>query len=60
MTLVILFTLYDPTMDSRKYRGIARRIRASVVVQREILCHGHFDKFSFRSFFLCFVLRPRL
>lgn len=48
MTLVILFTLYEPTKESRRYRRIAPRIRASMVIQREILCHGHFDKFSFR------------
>lgn len=48
MTLVILFTLNEPTKDSRKYREVARRVRASMVVQREILCHSHFDKFSFR------------
>lgn len=51
MTLVILFTLYDPTKESRRYRRTARRIRASVVVQREILCHSHFEIPKFRSFY---------
>lgn len=51
MTLVILFTLYDPTKESRRYRRTARRIRASVVVQREILCHSQMPRNSRISFF---------
>jgi len=46
------YLLYmNPPRILESIREIARCIRTSMVVQREILCHGYFDKFSLRLFF---------
>lgn len=63
--LVGLYDACDLIYSIWSHQGVSKvlrestvhRIRASVVVQREILCHSHFNKFPFRFYFFVFLLR---